>query len=498
MDGTSSELRVISHDAIAALVHAQYAQLPKTGKPQANEWTVLAGVVLSKESGESEVVALGTGTKCLTAAQIAADIAGESVHDAHAEVCARRALRAYLMGEIECAARGHASSAVRAMANCSSGFEVRPGCEFHFYTSEPPCGDAAIFDVPSESAASAAANSTTYGGTNSCTSSGNSSYSCTADDADDGAPVSKRPRADDAKERLAPDVPAAVGTAPHRTGAKPAAAGAMAAEAATGGSVCAVGLVRTKPGRGVRTSCMSCSDKLARWQALGAQGALLSLVLPMPVRFASVTVGPSGSLPALRRAIGRAIGGSHCGRSLIPRLGSTTRRFAHAAPPGALPTYTTSASVPPPVSASSEDAASAHPCSNSLVWAACRGIDGQPSPLCEALNGLSGKRLGANKKHPSPKHRSAVCKARALEQFETMLDAITEHAPSALPEALADRAAWWSGERYAQLKARAAAYQACKAELTGAGGPLKDWVRAPAGCECFVLGTLQRGPAPGR
>ena len=44
-----------------------------------------------------------------------------------------------------------------------------------------------------------------------------------------------------------------------------------AMEAAAQGKVCVPGLARTKPGRGERTCCMSCSDKLARWHAVGLQ-----------------------------------------------------------------------------------------------------------------------------------------------------------------------------------------------------------------------------------
>ena len=35
---------------------------------------------------------------------------------------------------------------------------------------------------------------------------------------------------------------------------------------------------------------LACSDKIAKWQVLGAQGAALSLLVPSPVTFASVVV----------------------------------------------------------------------------------------------------------------------------------------------------------------------------------------------------------------
>ena len=52
-----------------------------------------------------------------------------------------------------------------------------------------------------------------------------------------------------------------------------------------------VGALRTKPGRGERTQCMSCSDKMAKWIVTGIQGALLSHFLEEPIYLASIVVG---------------------------------------------------------------------------------------------------------------------------------------------------------------------------------------------------------------
>ena len=81
----------------------------------------------------------------------------------HAEVCARRALRIFLLDELRKILSGGPSVLQPIPRRCSSssstvdngdafaGFELRPGVELHMYTSEPPCGDAAIFgleDIP--------------------------------------------------------------------------------------------------------------------------------------------------------------------------------------------------------------------------------------------------------------------------------------------------------------------------------------------------------------
>lgn len=51
-----------------------------------------------------------------------------------------------------------------------------------------------------------------------------------------------------------------------------------------------VGEVRTKPGRGDPTLSVSCSDKLAKWNILGIQGALIFSLLDEPIYYSSVTL----------------------------------------------------------------------------------------------------------------------------------------------------------------------------------------------------------------
>ncbi len=61
-----------------------------------------------------------------------------------------------------------------------------------------------------------------------------------------------------------------------------------------------------KPGKGDPTLCMSCSDKLAKWQVLGLQGSLLSIFIVEPIRLNSITIG-GGSVSFNKEALQRAV-----------------------------------------------------------------------------------------------------------------------------------------------------------------------------------------------
>ena len=142
-------------------IHSRFASLGKTGKPVAGEWTVIAGIT-AENDGSHVAVALGTGTKCLSASQVCADARGWCLHDAHAEVCARRCLLLYVLEQLKLHADGRPDASIfRAAAG--GGFELRPRVRLHMYSSRPPCGDAAIFDEAAPAAPVAARRPTRSG-----------------------------------------------------------------------------------------------------------------------------------------------------------------------------------------------------------------------------------------------------------------------------------------------------------------------------------------------
>jgi hypothetical protein len=204
--------------------------------------TVLAGFVLSCGQGQPlRVVSLGVGTRVVPDSLLAQDADGRRVFDCHAEVLARRGLVVFLLEELR---------AFLQQAQPGSLFEaaerrprLKPSLRFHLYCSSAPCGNACV-----------------------------RRFAKAAHDVFDarwGAlewPSLPHPKF----TRQCEEQCAVLCKADHRPPASPQ---LPEAKKSRREPVCPPGCAL--PGSAAATSRATCSDKIARWCAAGAQGALL-------------------------------------------------------------------------------------------------------------------------------------------------------------------------------------------------------------------------------
>ncbi|CAM8994342.1 unnamed protein product [Rhodiola kirilowii] len=129
---------------VSSAVLSLYRSLPKKGKPQGREVTVLAAFLLSSPSQDLQVVSLGTGTKCLGRSQLSPR--GDIVNDSHAEVIARRALIRFFYTELQCLSNATREPLLDMyLDGRQKRFKLRAGWQLHLYISQMPCNDAQAF-----------------------------------------------------------------------------------------------------------------------------------------------------------------------------------------------------------------------------------------------------------------------------------------------------------------------------------------------------------------
>ncbi|MBA0805166.1 hypothetical protein Gohar_004706 [Gossypium harknessii] len=218
-----------------------------------------------------------------------------------------------------------------------------------------------------------------------------------------------------------------------------------------------IGLVQRKPGRGDTTMSVSCSDKIARWNVVGVQGALLSYFL-RPVYLHSVTVGRS---PYVSEDVCLV---KQLKRSLFERVTPLSNELIK--PFEVNKPIFCAAPVPPKEFQHSETAQATLTCGYSICW--------NKSGLHEVILGTTGRKQGTSSKGAVyPSTESLLCKKRFLETFVSLRHECKIRCSS-------------NEVSYRELKDRADEYSSASKLFKGRP-PFRNWLLKPVNLENFSI-----------
>ncbi|XP_073461998.1 tRNA-specific adenosine deaminase 1 isoform X3 [Aquarana catesbeiana] len=383
-------------DEIAALCYDHYrTRLPKQGQPDpSREWTLLAAVIqVDAAQGApctKKVVALGTGTKCIGQSRL-------SKTGGDASIIPMSPPEDQLCP----------TSTVREKTSPVI-ISLNSGCKRKRGDCDPSSGTKKV-----------------------------------KQDGDESPDQEDSHTADGGATPKAPDI--------YRTGAKCVPGDAQDSRD-PGADYHTVGALRVKPGRGDRTLSMSCSDKMARWNVLGCQGALLMHFLQKPIYCASLVVGKCPfSLESMERALH-----SRCAKVTALPEGFTAHtleikqsqlQFHHGRE----------------ALRDRDGTRKLVPCGAAISWSA---VPQQPVDVT-----ANGYRQGTTKKAiGTPQSRSRICKVELFHVFRDLVEDLPE---DQLPESLRSREL----NTYRDYKEAAVSYHQAWKQLREQAFP--SWIQTP-------------------
>ncbi|OZJ05068.1 hypothetical protein BZG36_02106 [Bifiguratus adelaidae] len=423
-------------DKVATRCLSEFERLPKQGKPivakERAEWTILAGIVQVSSSDENsiKVVSLGTGVKCLPLTRIS--VHGDDVRDSHAEVIARRGFISYLAKQAKAALQNEESIFCKVEGGEGRHRLKVENITFHMYISQAPCGDASMTSL---------AESGDYKEDDTSSTRARKVPSIIVDNTFrrkkrklDGDQVAEESPASPKDELYIQEKDSLL-----RRGRE---------------SFAELGILRTKPGRADSdpSLSMSCSDKLARWNVLGLQSALLASIIE-PIFLSSIVIGDWHDEESMKRA-------------LYGRLEETEAFHAHTPD-----IYATKMQCPVSQTCLQQLYPSVQLMPSNNAISCVRGCE-----KAEVL--VNGRKQGSAKtlKGPSPpKTRSRICSLSLFQQCRDLYYQYARATSTAIEES--------SLGTYYDFKMLAREYQGVKQALLSER--FSDWVCKPQAYEAF-------------